>query len=67
MGVSDREIRGVIRNGASTTREVAQACEASRGCGGCRPAILEILAKELEASAPALPRAVSLSPALSAG
>jgi bacterioferritin-associated ferredoxin len=66
-GISDREIRRCIREGASSTREVAEACEATRGCGGCGPAIAEILASEIESRpAPLAPLAAPLG-ALSAG
>ena len=44
--ISDRTIRGVIRRGADSTREIARACGAGRVCGGCRPAIREVLEKE---------------------
>jgi bacterioferritin-associated ferredoxin len=42
-GVSDREIRSAVREGARTCREVARACAAGRMCGGCRPAIRRLL------------------------
>jgi bacterioferritin-associated ferredoxin len=64
--VSDREIRRVIREGACTTREIAQACEASLGCGGCRPAVLEILASETEPVARQHPPVAAPLSALSA-
>ena len=44
--ISDRAIRGVIRRGADSTREIARACGAGRVCGGCRPAIREVLQDE---------------------
>jgi bacterioferritin-associated ferredoxin len=44
--ISDRTIRGVIRRGADSTREIARACGAGRVCGGCRPAIREVLQDE---------------------
>jgi len=60
--VSDRDIRRVIREGARTTREIAQACQASTGCGACRPAVAEILASETERlAAPRPPIAIPLS------
>ena len=50
-GVSDREIRSAVREGAQTCRDVARACAAGRMCGGCRPAIRRILALEQAAEA----------------
>ena len=64
--ISDREIRRCIRNGASSTREIAKACEASLGCGGCRPAIAEILASESESRPVPLPSLAAPFGALSA-
>jgi bacterioferritin-associated ferredoxin len=43
--VNDRSIREVIEAGASTVEEVADACRAASRCGGCRPAIQELLAE----------------------
>jgi bacterioferritin-associated ferredoxin len=50
-GVSDREIRSAVREGARSCKEVARACAAGRMCGGCRPAIRRILALEQTAEA----------------
>ena len=44
--VSDRTVRTVVRAGADTSRQVALACGAGRSCGGCRPAIAELIAEE---------------------
>jgi bacterioferritin-associated ferredoxin len=46
--ISDRTIRSVIRHGAESTREIARACGAGRVCGGCRPAVRDVLRSELE-------------------
>jgi len=43
--VNDRVIRDAIEAGASTVEEVAEACRAASRCGGCRPAIQELLAE----------------------
>lgn len=51
-GVNDRAIREVVRRGASTCREVALACHAGRMCGGCRPAIAELIEAERGDRAP---------------
>jgi bacterioferritin-associated ferredoxin len=41
--VTDREIRRHACAGARTPRQVAEACRAGSGCGGCRPVVREIL------------------------
>jgi len=45
-GINDRTIRNAVRDGATTQRQVALACSAGRSCGGCTPAIREILLAE---------------------
>jgi bacterioferritin-associated ferredoxin len=45
-GVSDRSIRRAVRGGASSCREIAQTCNAGTFCGGCRPAIAELIREE---------------------
>ncbi len=42
-GVTDRQIRKAVRDGALTRRGVTRACTAGRTCGGCRPAIDRII------------------------
>jgi bacterioferritin-associated ferredoxin len=49
--VSDRTIRTVVREGADTRRQVALACGAGRTCGGCRPAIDELISEEQDSGA----------------
>ena len=44
-GVNDRIIRAAIEAGACTVEEVTERCNAASRCGGCRPAIQEILAE----------------------
>lgn len=44
--VTDREIRACIQNGARTCGDVADACGASTGCGGCEPLVADIVATE---------------------
>lgn len=46
-GVSDRAIKNAVRRGANSPREAASACGAGTSCGGCRPAIQEIVRSEL--------------------
>jgi bacterioferritin-associated ferredoxin len=45
-GLSDRTIREVIRRGAHSPREVALTCHAGRSCGGCIPAVRELIKSE---------------------
>lgn len=59
-GISDREIRTAVRDGAQTHRQVARACHAGRTCGGCHPVIREIIESERE---PAAGPFVELAPA----
>ncbi len=55
-GISDRAIRKAVRGGASTRREIARSCKAGGLCGGCGPAIDEILASVEAAQAATAPR-----------
>lgn len=41
--VNDRQIEAAALCGAATVREIVAACGAGGVCGGCRPAIAEIL------------------------
>jgi bacterioferritin-associated ferredoxin len=45
-GVTDRVIRKAVRNGARTRNDVVSACAANMSCGGCVPAIDEIIEAE---------------------
>jgi nitrite reductase (NADH) large subunit len=47
-GVSDRAIRKAVRDGASDRNDVVRACMAGTVCGGCVPAIDEIIEVERE-------------------
>jgi bacterioferritin-associated ferredoxin len=49
MRVNDRLIRAIARSGASSCEQVAEMCGAGACCGGCRPAIDEILREENDA------------------
>jgi bacterioferritin-associated ferredoxin len=42
-GVTDREIRASVQGGARTCEDVADACGASSGCGGCASLVAEII------------------------
>ncbi len=55
-GVSDRQIRRSIREGASTTGEVASSCGAGAGCGGCQQGIQRILNAEMAQREPHVTR-----------
>jgi bacterioferritin-associated ferredoxin len=46
--VSDRAIRAAVRQGAGTEEAIAEACGAGACCGGCVPAVTEILCEERE-------------------
>ena len=43
IGVSDQEIRRTVREGASSVADVAQSCGAGSCCGGCHPALDQII------------------------
>ena len=61
-GVSDRKIRRLVREGASSGREVARACGAGASCGSCRGAVQALVEETLcepDASPPATARAYS--------
>jgi bacterioferritin-associated ferredoxin len=47
--VSDRTIRAAVREGACTEERVAEMCGAGTCCGGCVPAVNEIIDDELRA------------------
>jgi bacterioferritin-associated ferredoxin len=47
-GVSDRTIRKAVRDGANNRNDVVRACTAGKACGGCAPAIDEIIEAERE-------------------
>jgi bacterioferritin-associated ferredoxin len=45
-GVTDRAIRKAVRDGANSRNDVVRACTAGMTCGGCVPAIDEIIEAE---------------------
>lgn len=45
-GISDRAIRHAVRNGAETPADVARACGAGTGCGGCLKAVNQLIRTE---------------------
>jgi bacterioferritin-associated ferredoxin len=45
-GVTDREIRASVKDGARTCADVADACGAGSGCGGCESLVQDIVVCE---------------------
>jgi bacterioferritin-associated ferredoxin len=43
-GVSDRQVRAAIDDGARTLAEVGARCGAAQECGGCRFTVKDLLA-----------------------
>jgi bacterioferritin-associated ferredoxin len=43
MGITDREARAAIAEGARTAGEVLRACRSARPCGGCTPTLRQLL------------------------
>ena len=41
--ISDRQVRGAIREGATDVCAIAAACGAGAECGGCIPALCRLL------------------------
>ena len=42
-GVSEAALQDIIDRGATTVREIAEACGAGRDCGACCPMVKELL------------------------
>ncbi len=45
-GVTDREIRASVQNGARSCADIADCCGASSSCGGCASLVAEIVQAE---------------------
>lgn len=45
-GISDRAIRSLVKQGASSPHDVSRACAAGLSCGGCQPIIEHIVDSE---------------------
>jgi bacterioferritin-associated ferredoxin len=60
-GITDRQIRQAVRNGASSTLQVARRCSAGTGCGGCLPALEKIVRDEREREARRRPDALAVA------
>jgi bacterioferritin-associated ferredoxin len=50
-GLTDRQVRDAVRDGAGTRRQLSRSCGAGAVCGGCRPVLEEILDEESPARA----------------
>jgi bacterioferritin-associated ferredoxin len=46
LGVTERRIRLIARSGGCTRERVADMCGAGGCCGGCQPAIDDIIGQE---------------------
>lgn len=42
-GVSDKKIRWLVQNGATSLRDVMQSCQAGRDCGACVCAVKSLV------------------------
>jgi bacterioferritin-associated ferredoxin len=58
--ITDRDIRNLVVEGASSARDVERACAAGLDCGGCRVMVERLLSAELERDA----ATAELAPAL---
>ena len=47
-GVTDRQIRRLVKDGACSTREVARATGAGMRCGGCRSNVTKVVNDAVE-------------------
>lgn len=47
-GVSDRQIKRAVKNGACTLREVARETGAGMRCGGCRSNVAQVVQEALQ-------------------
>lgn len=47
-GVSDRQIKRAVKNGACSLREVARATGAGMRCGGCRENVAQVVEAALQ-------------------
>ncbi|MEZ4333148.1 MAG: (2Fe-2S)-binding protein [Myxococcota bacterium] len=50
-GVSDRQIKRAVRNGACSVRQVARETGAGMRCGGCRANVTQLVEEALADSA----------------
>jgi len=50
-GITDREIRACVKSGARSAEAVGRACGAGSSCGGCKPLVEHLVARESGESA----------------
>jgi bacterioferritin-associated ferredoxin len=62
-GLSDRDLRQVVRDGCSSRYELSMQTGAGRNCGSCRCDLKQIVREELDA---AMEQALEQPPALAA-
>ena len=55
-GITDREVRAAIDEGARTLAEVGRQCGAAQRCGGCSYAVTDLLAAAPNGGCPLLAR-----------
>jgi bacterioferritin-associated ferredoxin len=48
-GITDRQIRRLVKDGACSTREVARSTGAGMRCGGCRSNVKQVVNDAVEA------------------
>ena len=67
-GISDRQIKRLVKDGATSAREVARATGAGMRCGGCRTNVKaivnEALASEFQKTGPVISSETLLDMAL---
>ncbi len=47
-GITDRQIRRLVRDGAGSVRDIARATGAGRDCGGCRSDVKKVVELAVE-------------------
>ena len=47
-GITDRQIRRLVRDGAGSARDIARATGAGRDCGGCRSDVKKVVELAVE-------------------
>ena len=47
-GITDRQIRRLVREGACSTRDVARATGAGLRCGGCRSNVKQVVDEAMD-------------------
>ena len=52
-GVTDRTVRKLVRQGASSLHDVRLACSAGACCGACRETLVDIVQSEKQIEPPA--------------